>query len=159
MGKIKQNEVGFSAVEIVMTLVIVVLIGIVGYLVYKNHSKVTTDSVTTTNSIQPTKTPSHTTSDTSPASALSDNELITTAVKSYTGAGGSQQDATVTIDSIQGSNAEGRVKSGTTADDGFAAQFIAHKDNTDWQVVYEGQQAPGSEIGTRYNLPSTWYTH
>jgi len=49
MGKIRKNEAGFSPVEVVMVLVIVALIGMVGWLVYKNHNKTTNNSATTAN--------------------------------------------------------------------------------------------------------------
>ncbi len=41
MSKLRRNEAGFSAVEVVLVLVIVALIGVVGYMVYKNHNKTT----------------------------------------------------------------------------------------------------------------------
>lgn len=47
MSKLRNHQAGFSAVEAVMVLVIVALIGVVGFLVYKNH-ETTTASVTTT---------------------------------------------------------------------------------------------------------------
>lgn len=55
-----KNENGFSAVELIFILVIVVLIGVVGYLVYKNHHqpiKVVTVTKTVTT---PTKIPTTT---------------------------------------------------------------------------------------------------
>ncbi|HET8991571.1 MAG TPA: hypothetical protein VFN31_00865 [Candidatus Saccharimonadales bacterium] len=45
MGKLKNNQKGFSAVEATLILVIVILIGIVGYMVYKNHHNTTKASV------------------------------------------------------------------------------------------------------------------
>lgn len=39
MGKLKSDERGFSAVEVILVLVIVALIGAVGFMVYKNHNK------------------------------------------------------------------------------------------------------------------------
>lgn len=80
-------------------------------------------------------------------------------MRSYIGAGGSQADASVTISGLQDGNAIGTAKGGTTADDGYSVQFVAHKSDNTWQVVYEGQQAPGSDIGTTYGLPSSWYTN
>ena len=159
MNKISKSENGFGAVEILLLVLILVVVGFGGYYVWYTQHKTNADKTTTNSSVNPAKSaPSKTTVSTPVAPAASDNDLITAAVKSYSGAGGSQQDATVTIDAIQGYNAEGRLKSGTTADNGFAAEFIAHKDSTGWQVVYEGQQAPGSDIGTKYGLPSGWYT-
>src|SRR5665213_540179 len=39
MNKTSKNETGFSAVEVILVLVVIVLIGGAGWLVYKNHSK------------------------------------------------------------------------------------------------------------------------
>ncbi len=39
MGKLKNNNQGFSAVESVLVLAVVVLIGVVGFMVYNNHKK------------------------------------------------------------------------------------------------------------------------
>ena len=61
MGKLQKDQKGFSAVEVVLVLVIVALVGAIGFLVYKNQHKTkaapvasttTTKSTTTT----PTKT-------------------------------------------------------------------------------------------------------
>ena len=56
MKQLKKNEHGFSAVELVLVLVIVALIGIVGWMVYKNHNKstpATTVSETTSTTTNP----------------------------------------------------------------------------------------------------------
>jgi hypothetical protein len=58
-----KNESGFSGVELVLVLVIVVLIGVVGWLVYDNHHKSTvasTNSSTSTSAKTPNATPSST---------------------------------------------------------------------------------------------------
>jgi hypothetical protein len=52
MGKLRRSEAGFSAVEVVLILVIVGLIGVVGFMVYKNHNKATPVATT-----QKTSTP------------------------------------------------------------------------------------------------------
>ena len=54
MGKLQKNELGFSVVEIVLVVVVIALIGTVGWLIYKNHHKTTTAAVTTTSSTKPT---------------------------------------------------------------------------------------------------------
>lgn len=56
MNKISKNEKGFSVVETLLVLVIVVLIGIVGYMVYKNHHKTTVPN----NTAKTSTTSSHT---------------------------------------------------------------------------------------------------
>jgi hypothetical protein len=62
MGKIRRDEAGFSAIEIVLVLFVVGLIGVVGFMVYKNHNKkVTTNSVATTTTTAPTSTQTKTT--------------------------------------------------------------------------------------------------
>lgn len=66
MGKIKNNNDGFSAVEVVLVLVIVGLIGVVGWIVYKSHHKATTSSVTTTSSTKPAATQKATTAPVDP---------------------------------------------------------------------------------------------
>ncbi len=40
MSKLNKNNRGFGGVELILIIVIVVLIGVVGWLVYKNHNKV-----------------------------------------------------------------------------------------------------------------------
>lgn len=46
----KNNQKGFSAAESILVLVIVILLGVVGYLVYKNNHKTTTATVATKSS-------------------------------------------------------------------------------------------------------------
>ncbi len=80
MGKLQKNELGFSVVEIVLVVVIVALIGTVGWLVYKNHHKTTTAAITTTLSTKPTtstttKTPTSTTSSTPQKYFLDNNQV------------------------------------------------------------------------------------
>lgn len=49
MSRISKNEHGFGAVEVVMVLVIVALLGVVGWFVYdRNHNKTTNTSTSTT---------------------------------------------------------------------------------------------------------------
>ena len=53
----KKNEKGFSAVEIILVLVVVGLIGVVGFMVYKNHNKKpATNTVATTTTTKPATT-------------------------------------------------------------------------------------------------------
>jgi hypothetical protein len=47
MKKIRNNEAGFSAIELVLVIVVVALIGISGWLVYEDHHKSTTTTTTT----------------------------------------------------------------------------------------------------------------
>ena len=48
MNKISKNKKGFTAVELVLVVVVVALIGVVGWLVYKHDHKSSTASVTNT---------------------------------------------------------------------------------------------------------------
>jgi prepilin-type N-terminal cleavage/methylation domain-containing protein len=59
MGILQTYRKGFSAIEVLLVLVIAALIGAVGFLVYKNHNKTTTASVATskTNPVAITPTP------------------------------------------------------------------------------------------------------
>jgi len=61
MNKLKQNESGFSAVEVVLVLIIVVLLGVVGWFVYKNQKKTSPSTTTTTSTTTPTSTKTTTT--------------------------------------------------------------------------------------------------
>lgn len=54
MTKVYKNESGFSVVEAILIVVIVALIGVVGWLVYKNHHKTTHVNTTNTSVTQPT---------------------------------------------------------------------------------------------------------
>ena len=142
MKKQLQNQDGFGVVESLLVIIIVLLVGFIGYYVYHNQNA-TDDSATKLTAA--TKTAATT-------PQLSDEEQIVAAVKAYTGAG-DQSSATVTVRDIVGDNAQGSVG----GSEGGAA-FIAHKANGSWQVVFEGQEAAGSDIGQKYNLPADWYT-
>jgi len=64
MGKIRKNEAGFSAVEILIVLVVVALIGGVGYFVYKNQYKAKTATVVPNNTSPVATSPTTQTTDT-----------------------------------------------------------------------------------------------
>lgn len=59
MNKLKKNELGFGAVEGILILVIVLLIGVVGWFVYKNQNKAisSTSATTSKTASSPVKTP------------------------------------------------------------------------------------------------------
>lgn len=63
----KLSEKGFSAVEVILILIIVVLIGAVGYLVYKDHHKTKVHSIVKNSSVANTKSTTVNT-DTNPSS-------------------------------------------------------------------------------------------
>lgn len=142
MKKLSHNQAGFGVIEVLLIFIALMLAGFIGYYVAHNQNtkQVPPFIVTNTKQSTTTQTPQ-----------LSDKDLIIAAVKAYKGAG-DQSNATVTVDDIVGSNARGRF---TNGEDGAA--FIAHKENGTWQVVFEGQQGAGSDIGQKYNLPSGWY--
>lgn len=54
MSKLKSDQKGFSAVEVILVLVILALVGAVGVLVAKNHNKTTTASTTTASTTKAT---------------------------------------------------------------------------------------------------------
>lgn len=54
MGKLQKDESGFSVVEIILILVIVALIGTVGWLIYKNQHKNSTAVKTANSNTKPT---------------------------------------------------------------------------------------------------------
>lgn len=62
MGKLQKDEKGFSAVELVLVLVIVALIGVIGWFVYKNHNKTTNNSSVSSTSNSSASTQPKTTS-------------------------------------------------------------------------------------------------
>ena len=55
--KIKDNQRGFSAVEIILILVVVALIGVAGFIVYKNQTKISPDSAKSSTTNVEEKTP------------------------------------------------------------------------------------------------------
>lgn len=59
MNRLKKNEQGFGVIEIILVLIIVILLGVVGWFVYKNHNKTTNNATTTTSNTG--TTPSKTT--------------------------------------------------------------------------------------------------
>lgn len=50
MYKLRNNQQGFGAVEIILVVAVIVLLGVAGWLVYRNHHKATNTSPTTTTS-------------------------------------------------------------------------------------------------------------
>lgn len=67
MGTIRENEAGFSPVEAILVSVIVVLIGVAGWFVYKNHNKKPAiNSVAATTTTKPTTTQTTSATQTAP---------------------------------------------------------------------------------------------
>src|SRR5215471_5059375 len=54
MGKLRNNEKGFGAIEGLLIVAVVVLLGVVGYMVYKNHITATTNPAPKTTPTQAT---------------------------------------------------------------------------------------------------------
>lgn len=82
MGKIKKSETGFSPVEVVLALVIVALIGVVGFMVYNNHNnKPTTNTIAPTTTTKPATTKTDTPKSAIPTTpfvnVIQDNSSIT----------------------------------------------------------------------------------
>jgi Tfp pilus assembly protein PilE len=61
MGKPQNDQKGFGVVETILVLVIVGLIGVVGFMVYNNHHKATTVAATDLSATKSAKTPNKTT--------------------------------------------------------------------------------------------------
>jgi hypothetical protein len=76
MKKFRSNETGFSAIELVLIIVIVVLIGISGWLVYKNHHKNAAATISTTS----TSKAATSTSTTPKSTSTSTTKPVTTTV-------------------------------------------------------------------------------
>ncbi|HUD06300.1 MAG TPA: hypothetical protein VMR34_00265 [Candidatus Saccharimonadales bacterium] len=66
MKKLNNNDSGFSAVELILAIVILALIGTVGWLVYKNHHKTTSASAATVSTAKPVYSSTKTTTVTNP---------------------------------------------------------------------------------------------
>jgi Tfp pilus assembly protein PilE len=80
VGKLKYNQKGFTAVEGLLIVLILVVIGAVGYMVYHNHHKTTTAAATTTSSTKPaTSTKTTTSTTTQPASTYAGWKTYTSA--------------------------------------------------------------------------------
>src|ERR1035438_1728382 len=62
MKKLRNDNSGFSAVEVILVIAVVILIGVVGWLVYKDHHKTTTADTTTTSATKPATSTKTTTS-------------------------------------------------------------------------------------------------
>ena len=79
MSKLHKEEAGFSTVEAVLILVIVALVGVVGFMVYKNQHKTTTTSVATAvkpRTATPTKTTSRATQTTPFVNVIQDDSTV-----------------------------------------------------------------------------------
>lgn len=74
MNKIQKDELGFSAIEFVMLLIIIILIGTVGYFVYKNHNQTVKD-VSLTKTVKSTTTNPTTTSSSTETSLIKIPEM------------------------------------------------------------------------------------
>ncbi len=76
MKNLNKNEHGFGAVEIILVLVIVGLLGVVGYMVYKNHNKTTPASTTITTTPVASTTPTTASTTTTPRTDLNAGYLV-----------------------------------------------------------------------------------
>jgi Tfp pilus assembly protein PilX len=57
MSRPRKNETGFSAVEVLLVLIIFALVGVMGFMVYNNHKKPTTTNATTKTATAKTAAP------------------------------------------------------------------------------------------------------
>lgn len=147
----KLNQKGFSAVEVLLVIIALTLISGTGYYVYDSNKDESPSSSTTTSS---ENSKQKKTSKTEELPQKSDQEQIIEAVKNYRGNGIVEGViGTVEVQEIVSDNARGIASYEPTG-----AEYIAHKADGKWEVVYLGQQKPGKEIGIKYGLPSAWYS-
>ncbi len=150
----KRNQKGFGVIEGLLAIIAITLIGGVGFYVVnankdnKKSENISTNDVAIPNDNQgiaeqiPQKT---------------EEELIVEAVKKAgieNADGSTTPVATAKVTSVIGNNAKGSAGFGT---EGGGYAYVAHKTNGNWNVIYRGQQLPGTEIGEKYKLPSDWY--
>ncbi len=152
------NQKGFAAMEAVLVVVILAIIGGTGYYVYQANNKATdtqNTAQTNANTAAPHKKKTAKKSSTNGSSTQqSKNSAIEAAVKSYWTKQGKQVDS-VTVTDIEGVNAKGLFH---LVGDSGGATYIAHNNDGTWQVISTGQQKPGKAIGTKYDLPTSWYS-
>lgn len=140
----KTNQKGFSTLEVILILVIVGLVGFVGWYVYDSSQK--------TNDTYTAASKSSSSDSATIKKTESDDSLIIAAVKKNSDV---TSDLIIKVDQIVGDNAKGT----SAAKDGpGGSEFIAHKSDGKWSVIFQGQQIPGKNLGTQYNLPSDWYS-
>ncbi|MBC7581591.1 hypothetical protein H7097_01850 [Aeromicrobium sp.] len=154
----KHNQEGFGAVEGLLAIIAITLVVGLGFYVFNvNNDK---DTKASTVSSKQSATPvslADTAKQATKTTEDSDKDLIIAAVrKDGVNHGISQEESNkliVTVDTTVGDNAIGKTSDGETG-----AEFIVHKDNGVWAVIYTGQQKPGKEIGAKYGLPADWYS-
>ena len=133
--------------QLILLGLVALVLAVVGAAIYNvTHSKQANATPTPTISSSSNPIPS------ASPTAQSDNDLITAAVKAYDSQSTNDMVSSITIVSA---NAKGTGASNGTAS-GY--EFIAHKDNGKWSVVYKGQEIPGKALGEKYGLPTTWYS-
>jgi hypothetical protein len=141
-----------GALPVLVVILVVVLIAVIGLAVYNASKSNQKDAQTVNASPSPSESPVASVSPTATPTSQSDNDLITQAVRAYNSQSAND---TVTGITIVGSNAKG---DGATPGTASGYEFIAHKDNGSWKVVYRGQEKPGKALGTQYALPADCYS-
>lgn len=76
MGKIRKNETGFSPIEVILVLVIVGLMGVVGFMVYNNQNKTKPATVATRTSTPTATTQTKTTTPTTVPATNSQGDYL-----------------------------------------------------------------------------------
>ena len=146
MKRNTSNQNGFATVEAGLIVVIIAIIAGTGYYVYHASTK-------SSDTINQGSLASQTATATQTQKALAATKTqVASAVEAYPVASGTQP-TTVNVQSVISSNAKGNFGSGSNLTD-----FVAHKANGTWTVVYEGSKIPGKDVGNKYNLPTTWYS-
>jgi len=137
---------GVSTVEVVLIVIIIGLVVFTGWYSL-NAKKNTNKTLTSANKSSQTKL-------TKDQIAAAQIAPIQTAVREHNPdlvKANPRLDVRVT--EINGDNARGTIG----ASDG-AIPFIAHRDNSGWSVISQGQTKPGKADGLKYNLPASWYS-
>jgi cell division septation protein DedD len=148
MKYLKRKDGMVLPLAIVLIAVVIIVVGLAIYTATKSSQK---DVHTVSASSSPSESPVTKVSPT-PTPSQSDNDLIAQAVRTYTPQSANDTVAGITI---VGSNAKGN---GTTPGAASSYEFISHKDNGTWKIVYRGQEQPGKALGAQYSLPTDWYS-
>ncbi len=151
----KLNQKGFGVIEGLLVVIALTLIVGVGFYVV-NASKDDDKNKASTSTSEITK-PAETKQATEQQPQKTDEAFVIEAVKAAgvpTANGSSVPVTEAKVTSVVGANAKGTA---STGEEGSGFAFIAHKTNGKWEVIFRGQQLPGTDIGQRYNLPADWY--
>jgi competence protein ComGC len=140
-----KNQRGFTVVEGLLVTVLLAAVIFIGWYALDAKKKAESNLDQTVN----TSTASST-----QLNHPSQNELIDAAVNEYNQAAiKAGTEVTINSPEVNNENVKGSVKIG-----GIDNTYIAHRTQNKWEVVFQGQELPGKDIGLKYNLPASWYS-